>query len=125
MPKSNPEPVLAAVAALSPTTTMLARSRTRPVLEKLFRSQTRPITPRLAFSTSRLARQPETPDLAQQSKRVKIVEVGPRDGLQNESGVLSANMKLDLISKLVHAGLRDVESGSFVSPKWVSWSLFL
>ena len=98
---------------------MLARYRTRPLAGKLVRSGIRQITPRVAFSTTRPAKQA---GFAQQSTQVKIVEVGPRDGLQNESGVLSADMKLELISKLVAAGLRDVESGSFVSSKWVSYS---
>ncbi|KAM0788598.1 hypothetical protein ACM66B_001719 [Microbotryomycetes sp. NB124-2] len=52
-------------------------------------------------------------------KQVKIVEVGPRDGLQNEKQVLSTELKVNLIDKLVKAGLRTVEAGSFVSPKWV------
>lgn len=52
-------------------------------------------------------------------KRVKIVEVGPRDGLQNEPQVISLNAKLALIEQLAKAGLRYIEAGSFVSPKWV------
>ena len=50
---------------------------------------------------------------------VKIVEVGPRDGLQNEARPVPAEVKITLIEKLVDAGLAVVESGSFVSPKWV------
>jgi hydroxymethylglutaryl-CoA lyase len=50
---------------------------------------------------------------------VKIVEVGPRDGLQNESMSVPVEVKVILIEKLVEAGLSVVESGSFVSPKWV------
>jgi hydroxymethylglutaryl-CoA lyase len=52
-------------------------------------------------------------------ERVKIVEVGPRDGLQNESETVSAEAKVQLIEMLVDAGLPVVESGAFVSPKWV------
>ncbi|WP_448566746.1 hydroxymethylglutaryl-CoA lyase [Thalassotalea ganghwensis] len=52
-------------------------------------------------------------------KSVKIVEVGPRDGLQNEKQLISAKDKVALIEQLADAGLRYVESGSFVSPKWV------
>ena len=52
-------------------------------------------------------------------KAVKIVEVGPRDGLQNEAGSVPAEVKVELIERLATAGLRVVESGSFVSPKWV------
>lgn len=50
---------------------------------------------------------------------IKIVEVGPRDGLQNEKGVLPTELKVELIRRLVDVGLRDIEAGSFVSPKWV------
>lgn len=50
---------------------------------------------------------------------VRIVEVGPRDGLQNESKVLELETKLDLINRLSTTGIRNIEAGSFVSPKWV------
>jgi len=50
---------------------------------------------------------------------VKIVEVGPRDGLQNEKQQISAEDKIKLIDLLSHAGVSYIESGSFVSPKWV------
>lgn len=50
---------------------------------------------------------------------VKIVEVGPRDGLQNEERMLSVATKLELIQRLTAAGLQTIEAGSFVSPKWV------
>jgi hydroxymethylglutaryl-CoA lyase len=50
---------------------------------------------------------------------VKIVEVGPRDGLQNEPGELPTAIKLELIERLADAGLRSVEATAFVSPKWV------
>ena len=50
---------------------------------------------------------------------VKIVEVGPRDGLQNEAQSVPLDVKIKLIEKLVDAGLPVVESGAFVSPKWV------
>ncbi|NQZ79573.1 MAG: hydroxymethylglutaryl-CoA lyase [Colwellia sp.] len=52
-------------------------------------------------------------------KKVKIVEVGPRDGLQNESTPISAGDKVSLIEQLADAGVTYIESGSFVSPKWV------
>jgi hydroxymethylglutaryl-CoA lyase len=52
-------------------------------------------------------------------KQVRMVEVGPRDGLQNEAQVLPAASKVALIEKLVDAGLSVVEAGSFVSPKWI------
>jgi hydroxymethylglutaryl-CoA lyase len=50
---------------------------------------------------------------------VRIVEVGPRDGLQNESGELPVAVKVKLVERLAAAGLPVVEAGSFVSPKWV------
>lgn len=53
------------------------------------------------------------------AKRVKIVEVGPRDGLQNEARPITAQDKVALIEKLADAGVSYIESGSFVSPKWV------
>ncbi len=52
-------------------------------------------------------------------KKVKIVEVGPRDGLQNEKEALSAEVKIELVNRLARAGFPNVEAASFVSPKWV------
>ncbi|KFI05305.1 hydroxymethylglutaryl-CoA lyase [Massilia sp. BSC265] len=52
-------------------------------------------------------------------KKVKIVEVGPRDGLQNEKEALSAEVKIELVNRLARAGFANVEAASFVSPKWV------
>lgn len=51
--------------------------------------------------------------------QVRIVEVGPRDGLQNESAQLSAEVKIAFIDMLSDAGLQSIEAGAFVSPKWV------
>lgn len=51
--------------------------------------------------------------------RVDIVEVGPRDGLQNESEILRIADKIELIEALAGAGLRTIEAGSFVNPRWV------
>jgi isopropylmalate/homocitrate/citramalate synthase len=50
---------------------------------------------------------------------VKIVEVGPRDGLQNEKVTIPVHAKVDYITALGDAGLRVIEAGAFVSPKWV------
>jgi hydroxymethylglutaryl-CoA lyase len=50
---------------------------------------------------------------------VRVVEVGPRDGLQNEATLVPATVKIELIRRLVESGLRTVEATSFVSPKWV------
>jgi len=51
--------------------------------------------------------------------RVKIVDVSPRDGLQNEPGSVPTAVKVELVDRLADAGLQSVEAGSFVSPKWV------
>ena len=53
------------------------------------------------------------------SEEARIVEVGPRDGLQNEKSSIPLPTKLELIRRLAGTGLRDIEAGSFVSPKWV------
>ncbi|KAI8366025.1 hydroxymethylglutaryl-CoA lyase-like protein [Radiomyces spectabilis] len=53
------------------------------------------------------------------SNFVKIVEVGPRDGLQNEKQIIPSEVKIELIERLANAGLPVVEATSFVSPKWV------
>jgi hydroxymethylglutaryl-CoA lyase len=50
---------------------------------------------------------------------VRIVDVGPRDGLQNEKEIVPTTIKVALIEKLAEAGIPSVEAGSFVSPKWV------
>ena len=52
-------------------------------------------------------------------KQVRMVEVGPRDGLQNEAQIVPAATKIALIERLADAGLATVEAGSFVSPKWI------
>lgn len=51
--------------------------------------------------------------------RVKLVEMGARDGLQNEPGTVSTRTKLELIARLADAGLRHIEATAFVSPRWV------
>src|SRR5215831_8996221 len=51
--------------------------------------------------------------------RVTLVEVGPRDGLQNEKEPVATEHKIDLVHRLQAAGLREIEVTSFVSPKWV------
>lgn len=50
---------------------------------------------------------------------VKVVEVGPRDGLQNEKSIIPLKTKITLIEQLAAAGCKYIESGSFVSPKWI------
>ncbi len=51
--------------------------------------------------------------------KVRIIEVGPRDGLQNESHKVSTATKIELIDRLGEAGLKTIEATAFVSPKWV------
>ncbi len=50
---------------------------------------------------------------------VRLVEVGPRDGLQNESTTLSKDVRVELIRRLMDCGLTHIEAGSFVHPQWV------
>src|SRR5437879_4519916 len=50
---------------------------------------------------------------------VKMVEVGPRDGLQNEPKLLSSDIKIDFINRLSDTGLSVIEATSFVSPRWI------
>jgi len=50
---------------------------------------------------------------------VRIVEVGPRDGLQNEKAIVPTSAKVELIDRLSRTGLRSIEATSFVSPKWI------
>lgn len=57
--------------------------------------------------------------LRSMSGLVKIVEVGPRDGLQNEVKKVSTEAKLKFISLLRESGLKTIEATNFVSPKWV------
>lgn len=52
-------------------------------------------------------------------RQVKIVEVGPRDGLQNEKESVPADVKTELVNRLSRAGFRNIEAAAFVSPKWV------
>lgn len=52
-------------------------------------------------------------------RQVKIVEVGPRDGLQNETAAVSVADRIELIDRLAKSGLTSIEAGSFISPRWV------
>ncbi|MEQ1929625.1 MAG: hydroxymethylglutaryl-CoA lyase [Parvularculaceae bacterium] len=52
-------------------------------------------------------------------RRIAIVEVGPRDGLQNEKEIVSVETKVELVERLAAAGAMSVEAGAFVSPKWI------
>ena len=57
--------------------------------------------------------------MSQLPQHVTLVDVGPRDGLQNESQPVPATTKIELVHRLQAAGLREIEVTSFVSPKWV------
>lgn len=57
--------------------------------------------------------------LSLNAQSVRIVEVGPRDGLQNEPNIVPASVKIQLINMLSQTGLRTIEATSFVSAKWV------
>ncbi|XP_037710744.1 hydroxymethylglutaryl-CoA lyase, mitochondrial [Drosophila subpulchrella] len=71
-----------------------------------------PIRPLLWLTTKRTA-------VTSTGNQVRIVEVGPRDGLQNEPKLLPAATKIELINQLSETGLRTIEATSFVSAKWV------
>ncbi|RSL99262.1 hypothetical protein CDV31_012271 [Fusarium ambrosium] len=71
---------------------------------------------RLLVSPRALVRQYSTP---RRNNDVQILEVGPRDGLQNIKQSVPTAIKIELIERLLDAGLRSVEATSFVSPKWV------
>lgn len=51
--------------------------------------------------------------------KVRLIEVGPRDGLQNEKTSIPVDTKIELVRRLATTGLQTIEAGSFVSPKWV------
>lgn len=55
---------------------------------------------------------------ASRADHVRIVEVGPRDGLQNEKKTIPLATKIELVERLAQTGLTTIEAGSFVSPKW-------
>lgn len=56
---------------------------------------------------------------------IKIVEVGARDGLQNEKQVIATKDKIELINRLSEVGLKSIEATAFVSPKWVPQVIIL
>ncbi|KAL7819758.1 P-loop containing nucleoside triphosphate hydrolase protein [Trichoderma gracile] len=71
-----------------------------------------PLLVRRGFATAGRAQ-------ASSDNKVKIVEVGPRDGLQNEKKAIPLATKIELIERLARTGLTTIEAGSFVAPKWV------
>jgi len=89
---------------------------TRPPLP-LVRTLSHPAPSRLSRPRRHLRTFTSLPRFAGTS--VRIVEVGARDGLQNEKTTVPLETKLELLSRLSKTGLRHIEAGSFVSPKWV------
>ncbi|KAK3392595.1 hypothetical protein B0T20DRAFT_360663 [Sordaria brevicollis] len=80
---------------------------------------TRRISATRSYATESTQRPSETAQQPKFDNRVKIVEVGPRDGLQNEKKSISLATKIELIERLAKTGLQTIEAGAFVSPKWV------
>ncbi|XP_063699451.1 hydroxymethylglutaryl-CoA lyase, mitochondrial [Culicoides brevitarsis] len=81
------------------------------MLPSIVKNSSRCLTPLSRTFTSK--------DVWKNKLDVKIVEVGPRDGLQNEPKLVPTNVKVDLINQLSETGLPVIETTSFVSPKWV------
>lgn len=79
-----------------------------------FRLRLRLSTLRVPLSTRCFAT-----DSRLKSDHVRIVEVGPRDGLQNEKKSIPLETKIELIKRLANTGLTTIEAGSFVAAKWV------
>jgi hydroxymethylglutaryl-CoA lyase len=88
----------------------------------LFSRQLLRCSSRRAVGVRRYATASTTADGASQPRldnHVKLVEVGARDGLQNEKKSIPLATKIDLIERLAKTGLSSIEAGAFVSPKWV------
>ena len=84
----------------------------------MLRSVIKATTARLGFGGA--GRSYSIPSSSRTKQNVRIVEVGPRDGLQNEkASIIPVEVKVELINRLTRAGVTNVEAGSFVSPKWV------
>lgn len=82
-----------------------------------------PLKPRLGFRVPLQSRRHRlrnfTADSRHSADHVRIVEVGPRDGLQNEKNTIPLETKIELIERLAKTGVRNLEAGSFVPAKWV------
>lgn len=81
-------------------------------------TSTRPLQ-RLSTQAVRCSTPRQSSSWLTSNQKVKIVEVSPRDGLQNEKSLISADTKVELIHRLQDAGVQCIESGALVSPKWV------
>lgn len=91
---------------LYPTSLLLTMSFLSPIF--LGRRAYRHLSRRTFTSSSRAL-----------ADHVRIIEVGPRDGLQNEKRSIPAETKIELVRRLAKTGLQTIEAGSFVAPKWV------
>jgi len=104
--------------ALAASRQLLRRCQPRP-----FSSVSIPIARGYATASTTPGQQPQQPQQQPQrpafDNRIKLVEVGPRDGLQNEKTSIPMETKIELINRLAQTGLRTIEAGAFVSPKWV------
>lgn len=80
---------------------------------------TRPISGLGRRSGCRCVRRGFSTSIRRRAGEVRIVEVGPRDGLQNESTSIPLDTKIELLRRLSKTGVRNIEAGSFVAPKWV------
>lgn len=89
----------------------------RPIARHALRRSPPPCRRALATAAGAQGQQQQQPPPF--DNRVKIVEVGPRDGLQNEKQTIPLATKIELIERLAKTGLTTIEAGSFVSPKWV------
>jgi len=73
----------------------------------------------LTTGWSRVCRRGFAATASRSADEVRIVEVGPRDGLQNEKTTIPLVTKVELIRRLAGTGIRNMEAGSFVPAKWV------
>lgn len=100
---------------MAPLAPIAARCARRVAINGLLK---RSCMPRL-YSTAGNTTQQQQQQQPSYDNRVKIVEVGPRDGLQNEKTTIPLATKIELIERLAKTGLTTIEAGSFVAPKWV------
>ncbi|KAI1640881.1 hydroxymethylglutaryl-CoA lyase [Biscogniauxia mediterranea] len=90
-----------------------------PTLSPTFSPASASTLRRRCLATAADSRNPSAAAQPRPDNHVKLVEVGPRDGLQNEKKSIPLATKIELIERLAKTGLSFIEAGSFVSPKWV------
>ncbi|KAI6455648.1 hypothetical protein MCOR03_009294 [Pyricularia oryzae] len=101
---------------MAPLASIAARCARRVAVNGLLK---RSCMPRLYSTAGNTQQQQQQQHQPSYNNRVKIVEVGPRDGLQNEKTTIPLATKIELIERLAKTGLTTIEAGSFVAPKWV------